>query len=353
MMFFLVPIRALMLRMRRKLFWSRSQSRSFPDGLMCHTDKSKTGLCFKVGTGLFMAENEQNTPHLASREGVTPAERYLAKLCKRSFLSLWSYASIFRDQGRSNSKGDGKELCDLLVVFENHILIFSDKDCEFRDGTDIALEWSRWYRKAIKKSADQVFGAERWIKSFPNSLFLDRLCTVPFPIDLPPAGKAIFHRIVVAHDGARKCREALGGSGSLMLDNSLEGDKHLLTPFTVGKVNPEKGFVHVFDDTALNVVMRQLDTITDFVEYLSKKEALITGDVRVAAAGEEELLARYLGRLNANGEHDFMIPTKSDAVYFDQGSWIHFLQSPEHHAQVEANEISYAWDELIDKFAFH
>jgi hypothetical protein len=116
---------------------------------------------------------------------------------------------------------------------------------------------------------------------------------------------------------------------------------------------PAKGFVHVFDDTTLNVVMSQLDTITDFVEYLSKKEALITGDVRIAAAGEEELLARYLGRLNANGEHDFMIPAKSDAVYFDQGSWIHFLQSFERHAQVEANEISYAWDDLIDRFAYH
>jgi hypothetical protein len=300
-----------------------------------------------------MTKNEQTAPNLSSRDGVTPAERYLAKLCKRSFLSLWSYSHVFRDQGRTNGKGDGKELCDLLVVFKSHILIFSDKDCAFRDGTDIALEWSRWYRKAIKKSADQVFGAERWIRTFPNSLFLDKECKVPFPIDLPPTNGAIFHRIVVAHDGARKCHEALGGSGSLMLDNSLEADQHLATPFTIGKITPERGFVHVLDDTTLNVIMHQLDTITDFVEYLSKKESLMIGDVHIAAAGEEELLARYLGHLNAKGEHDFMIPRKSDAVYFDQGSWLHFLQSQEHRAQVAANEISYSWDALIEKFLFH
>jgi hypothetical protein len=50
-------------------------------------------------------------------EGVTDAERYLAKLCRRSFLSLWSYPGVFRDQG------GGKEVCDLLVVFDNHIII--------------------------------------------------------------------------------------------------------------------------------------------------------------------------------------------------------------------------------------
>jgi hypothetical protein len=30
-------------------------------------------------------------------EGVTDAERYLKKLCDRSFLSLWSYTRIFND----------------------------------------------------------------------------------------------------------------------------------------------------------------------------------------------------------------------------------------------------------------
>ena len=300
-----------------------------------------------------MAENETDASNLASREGVTSAERYLAKLCKRSFLSLWSYSCVYRDQGQTNTRGNGKELCDLLVVFDNHILIFSDKDCEFKDSEDANLEWSRWYRKAIRRSADQVFGAERWIKSFPKRIFLDRECQVPFPIDLPTLDKAIIHRIVVAHDGARKCRESLGGSGSLMLSNALEGDEHLTSPFTIGRVSPDRGFIHVFDDTTLNVVMRQLDTITDFVEYLTKKEALMMGAIRIFAAGEEELLARYLARLNDKMEHDFMIPKDSDAIWIDQGFWLKFLRSPEHRAQVEANEISYAWDSLIDKFAHH
>ena len=64
-------------------------------------------------------------------EGVTDAERSLKRLCDRSFLSLWSHAGIYRDQGKVG-KGHGKEVCDLLVVFEDHIIIFSDKDCSTR-----------------------------------------------------------------------------------------------------------------------------------------------------------------------------------------------------------------------------
>jgi hypothetical protein len=32
-------------------------------------------------------------------EGVTDAERYLKKLCERSFLSMWSYVGVFNDKG--------------------------------------------------------------------------------------------------------------------------------------------------------------------------------------------------------------------------------------------------------------
>jgi hypothetical protein len=287
-------------------------------------------------------------------DGATKTERYLARLCKRSFLSLWSYPGVFRDQGREKGKGDGKEVCDLLVVFENHVIIFSDKDCRFGSEGDLLVEWGRWFKRAIQKSAEQAWGAERWIKQFPKRLFLDCCCTIPFPIDLPEPSKATFHRIVVAHDASRACREKLGGSGSLMLDSSLIGDAHLSQfPFMVGQIDPAKGYVHVFDDTTLDIVMGTLDTISDFTAYLTKKEQFLTGKINVVAAGEEELLAIYLRKLNAAGEHDFVIKGNYDALSFDEGFWEAFQRSPERKAQLESNRISYSWDRLIEKFAFH
>jgi hypothetical protein len=302
---------------------------------------------------------EQRYQPVHRAEGVTAAERYLKRLCDRSFLSLWSHAGIYHDQGKPSTGGHGKELCDLLVIFQDDVLIFSDKDCAFPNTGRLALDWSRWFRKAVMKSADQVWGAERKIKVQPDRLFLDRACTHRFPIDIPDPAKARYHRIVVAHDSGRRCRAALGGSGSLMINPRIIGDQHCtpetdgFTPFAVGQLDPRRGYVHVFDDRSLGVVMSTLDTITDFVGYLTKKEAFITSGRLGAAAGEEELLALYLANLNAQEEHDFVVPAGYDFVGIPEGHWEDFVRSPQRRAQLEANEISYAWDALIERFGRH
>jgi hypothetical protein len=293
------------------------------------------------------------------RDGTTSAERYLKQLCDRSFLSLWSYSGVYRDQFDSPTAKIGKEVCDLLVVFQNHIIIFSDKDCVYPDGNDKELNWRRWYKRAVKKSADQIWGAERWIKSNPQRIFLDPSCTQPFPYPLPDHTTAIFHRIIVAHGASEKCQALFGGSGSLMMDSTMIGSVHTasvtegIRPFTIGQVDPAKGYVHVFDDTSLEIVMRTLDTITDFVQYLTKKERFMTSDRAIFIAGEEELLAYYLRDIDANKEHDFIVPPDIDGLGIEEGLWDEFISSPEYKAQQEANLVSYVWDGLIEQFNTH
>ena len=102
----------------------------------------------------------------ASAQGTTESERALTKLAKQAFLSLWSYPNVYTDVGRAGP-GDGKELCDLLVVFGNDVLLFSDKDCESR------LERkSRWLGHA---------GTRRPLKSQPSSLRAQSGCFGTFP----------------------------------------------------------------------------------------------------------------------------------------------------------------------------
>jgi hypothetical protein len=294
-------------------------------------------------------------------DGVTKAERYLKSLCDQTFLSLWSYPGIYRDQGLSQGN-QGKEICDLLVVFDNHIIIFSDKDCQFPNSGRIELDWNRWFKKAIKESAKQAWGAERWIKQFPKRLFLDRACSQPFPINLPDTNTAQFHLVIVAHDDTRRCYQELGGSGSLMINSSIKGDAHLIgeegsIPFCIGDIEPNRTFVHVLDDTSLDIVMRTLDTIADFVNYLTKKEKLIRSSTVVIAAGEEDLLAYYLMNINEEEEHDFVIPQNVDGnithLFFDEGYWEEFSQGPQRQSQISADKISYVWDHLIEKFSHH
>lgn len=241
-----------------------------------------------------------------------------------------------------------------MVVCGRHVIIFSDKHCGFDESSDISLAWSRWFRKAVKKSADQAWGAERWIRNFPSRLFLDRACTQPFPIALPDPAECVFHRIVVAHGVSEPFRRLGGGSGSLMLISDVVGDRHYDMPFAIGWLaDPSHGYVHVFDDTTLDVVMKTLDTITDFVAYLDRKERLFASRTKISAAGEEELLAYYLGHVDPKGNHDFVFPDGYDAIALTEGMWPDFLASEERARQLEADKVSYFWDGLIEKFAHH
>jgi len=287
-------------------------------------------------------------------DGATGAERYLKRLCERSFLSLWSYPRVFRDQGLSSGSAP-KEVCDLLAVFEDHIIIFSDKDTEFPNSGDLQRDWARWFRRAVLKSAKQIWGAERWIRTHPDRLFLDPACTQPFPLDLPDLATAKVHRIMVAHGASARCRQELGGTGTLMIAPSLIGEEHFsaVPPFTIGQIDPARGFVHVLDDTSLDVLLTTLDTISDFTAYLTKKEAFILSGRLVGAAGEDDLLGYYAKYLNEQGEHDFVIPEHMKGVAIDEGFWEAFAKSPDRARQVAANKVSYAWDELIETFNYH
>lgn len=299
-------------------------------------------------------------PPVVRGEGRTPAERYLALLAERSFLNLWSFPSPHRDQKVGS---DGKEICDLLIVCGDHVLIFSEKTYSWPSAsTEIA--WSRWYRKAIKKSADQIRGAERWIRDFPDRIFLDPACQQPLPISLPPPDRMRVHGIVVAGGAGEACREYFnGGRGSLAINPLIKDDehwdreKHRIDPFWVGDVDSSGSFIHVLDDGSLDIVMRELDTITDFTDYLEKKAAFARSNLG-AAHGEEDLLAYYSIRINSDGDHDFTHPEErawkpGERIAIDGSHYNSFITNPQYVAKKRADEISYLWDALIHNFTEH
>ena len=84
------------------------------------------------------------------------------------------------------------------------------------------------------------------------------------------------------------------------------------------------GFVHVLDDRSLVLLMQYLDTVWDFVGYLRKRESLILSGRLKTAQGEEALLGRYVGHLNAAGEHDFGFPESQLDIFLGAARWQHF-----------------------------
>ena len=118
--------------------------------------------------------------------GSTKTERLLADLGDHAFLNLWSYPNLFYDK-KQKGKGDGKELCDMLVVCGDDVIIFSDKSIGWPEGKDVKIAWPRYYRKAVEGAVKQINGANRVITEFPEKIYTDSACTQRLPIGLPPA----------------------------------------------------------------------------------------------------------------------------------------------------------------------
>jgi hypothetical protein len=232
------------------------------------------------------------------------SERFVYDISRKSFLSLWSYA---------NPLGKGSnELCDILIVCDPDIIIVSVKEIGLKDSGDISNDWERWRKKAIEASVKQIYGAERWIAEAANVIRSDGSLAIAFP----DRKVRRIHRIAVA----------LGGDGKV--------------PIHFGDFG--KGFVHVFDKNSLEIIMGELNTVQDFIEYLSAKESLYrSGRGTILNGGEEDLLALYLHK----GRH---FPDEHDLMVVDNDLWDGFRNSDDYKAKIAADQNSYSWDRLIE-----
>ncbi len=222
-----------------------------------------------------------NVSKIERGTGATASESYLAKLADRTFLDLWSYPNTFIDK-KQHGSGKGKEFCDLLVVCGNDVIIFSDKMIEWPSAGGIDVAWSRWYRRAVSESVKQINGAFRWLSTYPDRIFIDPDCSIKLPIPLPEKHLMRVHGVVVSNGSNEACRNHFNDlSGTLVINPALKGADHVnkahpsYSPFSIGDVNPNLPFVHVFDNEGLTVALRELDTITDFVRYIVKREAFL------------------------------------------------------------------------------
>lgn len=297
---------------------------------------------------------------LRNASGKTASESKLLQLARRSMLSLWSIPGPYTDEGLTSS-GSGKELCDLMVVFGDDVLLFSDKDCAFPQHADIKVAWSRWYRRAIVESAKQLVGAEGTLRRAINRIFTDVACTSELPLDLPHPSRMRVHLIAVAHGSAEHAERyweayagTRGSSGSLMLNTTLVGADHEQEPFQIGWPLGRRQFVHVLDDLTLSLLMKELDTVADFTDYLAKKEKLLhQSGCEFIIPGEEELLMPYLTGIDRDGKRQFPKFEADSTVVLREGSWNKFHRSRPYKARAAAASLSYLWDDLIEYQASH
>ncbi len=274
--------------------------------------------------------------------GLTRTEQLLSKLCDRTFLKLWSFSNPY--------KADGKELCDLIAVFENHIFIFFDRESRKFDlvSNDWDLAWNRWKKEVIDKQINTANGAERYINDH-KPIYLDAKGTVSFPISIPQ-GKVYIHKIVVAHGAEDACKRFSKDNiyGSLAVNYS-DDSVAISNPFIVN-LSRERP-IHLFDSANLGIILHELDTFFDFTSYLIEKERVIQEYKFLSYCGEEDLLANYFLNYDSSTNTHFIGSKKEkfDCVHIGEGEWADFCQSEPYKRKKHTDKQSYLWDELLQK----
>lgn len=245
-------------------------------------------------------------------DGLTRSERFVAALCNRAFLRLWTHPNPVGKKG--------KELCDCLIVCDEHIVIISVKECDYKDTGD-TTGWERWEKAAIDKSVKQIWGAERFLQKANTVLRTDKR-----EITLPPPDRRIFHRVTVSLGGRREVPTKWGDLGN--------------------------GFVHLFDELSVGVMFTELDTITDFVNFLVESERFVLSKTNALfnGGGIEDLLGLYLQK---GGSLDFTDPSGEppEVTVIEYDIWKRYARSPEYKANKLDLKVSYIWDRLIDNYA--
>lgn len=285
-------------------------------------------------------------------DGVTGRERHLAALARHHLLRLWSYPGL----SRREKNGVAQELADLTVVFGDDVLLFSDKDEAWSAHPDIMVAWSRWSRRAIGKSAKQLWGAEQYLRRSPDEVYLDPGLTKPFPFPLVTE-KTRIHLIAVttnSEDAAQAHFDSLapGSSSTLMFHFPERPGMIEPRPFVVSDLDPKRTFVHVLDRASLDRVLRELGTIADLIDYLTKKATAVRAGHLMLYAGEEELLAYYLYERRADGYG--ALPFDSEVMgarlSIPEGEWAGFRASDRYRMHAAQRESARPWGGMLDHF---
>jgi len=248
-----------------------------------------------------MEYSMNNSKHYFRTKGEN-AESFVNKLAIKTFLTDWCYPNP--------SLPKRKELCDLLVVFDNVAIIWQIKD--------LKLDESGHYKDAeVERNLRQLAGARRQLFDLKTTIKLNN----------PRRSNELFDSSQITE---------------IYLISVLLGQGEDYFPFVETIRNDT---VHVFTRSFTEAILTELDTIADFIAYLRAKESLVKQDKRITIiGGEEQLLAFYI--LNSRSFSRFDTATH---ILLEDDIWHGLQDNTQYKAKKKQDEISYGWDGIINR----
>lgn len=275
----------------------------------------------------------------------TTGEEALVGLARASFLRPWTFPNLFYRKG--------KELADLIIRYDDAIIIVSEKGKTFNNMVDPINGWFQW-KSVINHSIRQIKGAERQITTQDPVFYLDARCRTRAPRHLfsDPA-KRIFRIAVVRGSGLATQRFFRSNTGSLLVSSDRCGAESNI-PFSYNPHDSNGLIYHVLDDYTFQMLFKHIDTAPDLIKYLQEKEALLNSLDRFDCHGEEELVQHYLRNVGSDGEHGFAkiidhaIKNQANFILFSEDSFADFEIHHELVVKKADDRPSYAVDRFID-----
>ncbi|MBS1545922.1 MAG: hypothetical protein JSU02_00925 [Bacteroidetes bacterium] len=268
------------------------------------------------------------------------AEKYAHELASRKYFSRWCHVNPLPVDEPNH------ELCDLLIAWGEIVITFSIKNYAFKGN------YVRHQRKTVEKGIEQISGAHRKLLRTPS--------------------------FTVVEQGARRTVTLPDYAQCKVLRVVLNLGEPVLFYYAIER-DQAGNLVHIFDRSAFDGIVNELDTIPELVDYLTKrqewmsdkeftlspgKNALYTPAVnaqfqtqfpkredsphrRFSCTGHElDLLSAFL-RNNRNWPADFVSPFPKGMVIDYDGEWDRLCADPKFIKRKEADGFTSLVDALI------
>lgn len=250
----------------------------------------------------FLYQNESGY-YFSNKKEITSGEQNLNMLLQNIFGDLFVFSNPFLKKG--------EELCDILIIYRNHIIIFSDKESQNKTAKDLYKAWGSFYKKNIEKSDKQLIEANKAIKneiSKRQVVFInERDENEAIAIDLSGEIKIHLISILSGIKTFKKYGEAsffMNKNDSLSIDqtdyqSSLDKQYRRGTDkiLSISNKHIEEGnsFIHTLDSISFENVCNYFNTPLDFIEYIVFREGFIKDnkEVKYVISSEMDLVAAY------------------------------------------------------------
>ncbi|MFA5298894.1 MAG: hypothetical protein WC389_11870 [Lutibacter sp.] len=218
-------------------------------------------------------------------------ETFVNELAENTFLNYWCFPNPHDEQGNK------KEICDLLILFKKVCIICQIKNYEFKDNHE------RYFRKTVESGADQIKGAERKLFHLNRDIYIKNEKQGLIKFDKEKYNEII--RIVI-HLGEGFQFQHLG---------------------RLSKSNHD--FIHILGKEDIQYLLFELNTISDFVQYLVARESLVTKIDKIVFAGREKDLLGLYQRIKPSFK-DFIENHKDKVLLIDgENSWDEYVKEKE------------------------